>query len=201
MPRTLHRHGARGLLAATVLTTLTLAACGGGGSPFDAGPSRTTPAPIATGSAPAPTPTGPQVAPLPTTPAAAPAPAGGPTTPGTVDQHGKPTDLAGRIAADKTAMLNVRTMVSVIEGCHSGRTSYRDCNTHEELGSSELLGLEIGKKIGQVQISATTNGFRITARSLSGAKFTVARGPKGDRFKCLAGPHPGACPENRTWAW
>ncbi|MDQ8043726.1 MAG: hypothetical protein AAGC46_08250 [Solirubrobacteraceae bacterium] len=138
--------------------------------------------------------------PLPSTAANAPAPAG--TTAAVGTQHGPtPTTLAGRISADKTAMLNVRTMVSVIEGCHSGRPSYRDCNTHAELGSPQILGVEIGKRRGQVQIAATKNGFRMTARSLSGAKFTVARGPKGDRFKCIPGPKPGACPESRTWSW
>lgn len=137
---------------------------------------------------------------LPSTPANAPAPGG--TTAAVGTQHGPtPTTLAGRIAADKTAMLNVRTMVSVIEGCHSGRPSYRDCNTHGELGSPQILGVEIGKRRGQVQIAATENGFRMTARSLSGAKFTVARGPKGDRFKCIPGAQPGACPADRTWSW
>lgn len=138
--------------------------------------------------------------PLPKTAANAPAPAGTTAAIGTVHRV-NPTTLAARISADKTAMLNVRTMVSVVEGCHSGRPSYRDCNTHRELGSPQILGVEIGKRRGQVQISATEHGFRMTARSASGAKFTVARGPKGDRFSCIPGPKPGACPETRTWTW
>ncbi|MBJ7472659.1 MAG: hypothetical protein JHD16_15235, partial [Solirubrobacteraceae bacterium] len=139
--------------------------------------------------------------PLPTTPAQVPSPSG--TTPTDTPPGKDPGDLSSeeRIAADQTAMLNARTMVSVIEGCHSGRESYRDCNSHEELGDPETLGLKIGKKLGQVQISATENGFRVTAFSRSGAKFTVARGPLGDRFKCLTGEKPGACPKNRRWSW
>jgi hypothetical protein len=197
MSRSFRRTGARLACTAALLASLTLAACGDSRSPFGVSSDEPT---SSTAAASTPAPAGPDVTPLPSSPGEAPAPAGG-TKPSGSKRGPEPTDLAGRIAADKTAMINVRTMVSVIEGCHSGHTSYRDCNTHQELGSPELLGLEIGKKTGQVQISATTNGFRLTARSLSGAKFTVARGPKGDRFKCIAGPHPGACPEDRTWTW
>ena len=142
-----------------------------------------------------------KMAPLPTTPGDAPSPAG--TTPGGWGvRHGTPpTTLAGRIAADETAMLNVRTMVSIVEGCHSGHASYRDCNTHKKLGSPAALGVTIGPSRGQVQITASKHGFRMTGKSLSGAKFTVARGPRGDRFKCIPGPKPGACPTSGTWNW
>lgn len=141
----------------------------------------------------------PQV-PLPTKPAYAPAPAGT-TAPVGTTKGPWPTTPQGRINADKSAMLNVRTMVSVVEGCHSGRPSYRDCNSHKDLGSPAMLGVTIGERRGMVRISASDHGFRITALSLSGAKFTVARGPKGDRFKCIPGPKPGACPESHQWSW
>lgn len=112
-----------------------------------------------------------------------------------------PSNRAERIAADKRAMLDLRTMVSIIEGCNSGRESYERCNTHSELGGPEVLGLEIGRQSGQIQVSATRRGFRITTVSRSGAKFTMARGPAGDRFRCIPGPQPGACPASRTWGW
>lgn len=189
-----------------VAAALTLAACGGTnegpfGNPNEPAPTApTTGAQTATAPVKPSTPVEP-LQPLPTTPAQVPSPAG--TTPTKMPPGKTPSELTAeeRIAADQTAMLNARTMVSLIEGCHSGRQSYRDCNTHEELGDPATLGLEIGKRLGQVQISATENGFRITARSESGAKFTVARGPSGDRFKCLAGPKPGACGEDRKWSW
>lgn len=113
----------------------------------------------------------------------------------------RPNTNAERIAADKRAMLNLRTMVSIIEGCNSGRESYAKCNTHGELGAPEILGLEIGRAEGQIQISATRRGFRLTTVSRSGTKFTMARGPAGDRFRCIPGPDPGACPASRTWGW
>ncbi len=206
MSRAASHRGRAPVALLAVATALLLASCGGGNdSPFG---NPNAPAPTA------PT-TGPQTAaapvkpstpveplePLPTTPAEVASPTG--TTPTKVPDGKTPSQLTEeeRIAADQTAMLNARTMVSIIEGCHSGRDTYRDCNTHEELGDPQTLGLHIGKKLGEVQISATDNGFRITARSESGAKFTVARGPSGDRFKCLAGPKPGACPEDRRWSW
>ncbi len=148
----------------------------------------------------------PPASPVPATTAPANPPADNPSPAGTVPDAAtkagkRPRSLSQRIAADTTAKLNVRTMVSIIEGCHSGRDTYKACNTHKELGSPTLLGLTIGKKRGEVQISATDNGFRITGHSMSGAKFTVARGPKGDRFKCISGRMPGACPADRTWSF
>ncbi len=204
--RALHRW----IAAVIVSSTLALAACGGGnespfGDPNAAAPTApTTGGPQGAETAEPPVePTTPvkPLEPLPTTPAQVPSPGG--TTPTKAPEGKTPSQLTPeeRIAADQTAMLNARTMVSVIEGCHSGSTSYRDCNSHEELGDPATLGLQIGKRLGQVQISATDRGFRVTARSESGAKFTVARGPSGDRFKCLAGPKPGACPEDRKWSW
>lgn len=194
--------------AAVVLVlsaALSLAGCGGNDSPFGDpnAPAPTaphTPAVATTAPPASSTPVAP-LEPLPTTPAQVPSPTG--TTPSAPPKGKKPSDMSAEelVAADQTAMLNARTMVSVIEGCHSGRESYRDCNSHEELGDPATLGLDIGKKPGEVQISATENGFRVTAYALSGAKFTVARGPKGDRFKCIASKFGGACPEDRTWSW
>lgn len=194
-------------VVALVATPLAFAGCGGGENPFGdpnaAAPTAPTtdPAPSSASSPPESSTPARPLEPLPTTPADAPSPNG--TTPTRTPEGKGPEDLTReeRIAADQTAMLNARTMVSVIEGCHSGRESYRDCNSHDELGEPTTLGLEIGKRRGQVQISATENGFRVTAHSMSGAKFTVARGPRGDRFKCLAGPKPSACPEDRKWSW
>lgn len=193
--------------AVVAALTLPLASCGGGENPFGdpnaAAPTAPTDVAPPTSEAPVPaasTPVEP-LDPLPTTPADAPSPNG--TTPKAAPSGKDPAEYTPEelLDADQTAMLNARTMVSVIEGCHSGRQSYKDCNTHDELGDPSTLGLEIGKKPGQVQISATDNGFRITAHSMSGAKFTVARGPSGDRFKCISGPRPSACPEDRKWSW
>jgi hypothetical protein len=136
----------------------------------------------------------------PGSPAEEPSPAG--VTPDDVTKkRERPHSLSERVAADETAKLNVRTMVSIIEGCHSGRDTYKACNSHGELGSPKVLGLTIGKRRGDVQINASDNGFRITGISMSGAKFTMARGPKGDRFKCIAGRMPGACPPDRAWSF
>ena len=194
----------RGALA--LCAALTLAACGNGGdSPFGdpnaAAPTAPENSPAATSVVPAPATPSEPLEPLPTTPAEVPSPSG--TTPTPPPKGKSASDMTPEelLAADQTAMLNARTMVSVIEGCHSGRESYRDCNSHEELGDPATLGLQIGKKPGEVQISATENGFRVTAHSLSGAKFTVARGPKGDRFKCISGPNEGACGKDRSWSW
>lgn len=112
-----------------------------------------------------------------------------------------PTNRAQRIAADKRTMLDLRTMVSIIEGCNSGRQSYARCNTHSELGRPEILGLEIGRAPGQIRITASPRSFRLSAVSRSDARFTMARGPAGDRFSCLPGKNPGACPASRTWGW
>lgn len=203
------RFAAARALAVAALLVLPLASCGGSENPFGdpnaeapTAPTDVAP-PTSVDGTEAPessTPVEP-LEPLPTTPAQAPSPNG--TTPSSPPSGKDPADYSKEelLEADQTAMLNARTMVSVIEGCHSGRQSYKDCNTHEELGDERTLGLAIGKQPGKVQISATENGFRVTAYSLSGAKFTVARGPRGDRFKCLSGPRPSACPEDRTWSW
>lgn len=205
------RPGGASALVATlaVAASLILAGCGDSEPPFAQAPE--VPASTAPGDAAVPG-TEPGAAvdgpplpdPLPANPGSAPGPGGTVPAPPTVSADGKvrrPETAEERIAADQTAMLNARTMVSVVEGCHSGRDTYKSCNSHEDLGSAEQLGLAIGKRRGQVQISASDNGFRITARSLSGAKFTVARGPKGDRFQCLPGDEPGACPPDGTWSW
>lgn len=187
--------------------------CGGGGEPAADGPPQTTPAftvgdaspstpdPAAAPATDAPTPEPDSpAATQPGSPAEDPSPAG--VTPDDVSKkRERPHSLSERVAADETAKLNVRTMVSIVEGCHSGRDTYKACNSHEELGSPKVLGLTIGKRRGDVQINASDNGFRITGISMSGAKFTMARGPNGDRFKCIAGRMPGACPPDRTWSF
>lgn len=121
--------------------------------------------------------------------------------PATSQSAGQSRAFAKRVAQDQRAMLALRTMVSAIEGCRSGRASYLDCDTHEELGGSEQLGEALGTGPGQVKITAGVRGFRVTAFSRSGAKFTVARSPSGDRFKCVPDPKPGACPAARSWSW
>jgi hypothetical protein len=155
----------------------------GGGPPLtDAGP--TSPAPDGT---PAPAPA--------TTPPENEAPIQAGTTP-------PDAPAADAVRQDQEAMLSVRQMVSLIEGCRSGRAGYDDCDTHDELGTPEVIGVTIGDQVGEVQVFASPKAFRITARSESGAKFTMARGPKGDRFRCIPVPAGGgACPSDRTWAF
>lgn len=103
--------------------------------------------------------------------------------------------------ADADAKRSLRQMVSVIEGCRSGRESYRECTTHEDLGSAALIGETIGDGPGEVSISGTgKETFRMTARSRSGVKFTIARSPKGERRRCTP-PGKGACPASGDWDW
>lgn len=195
-----------------IVAIFPLASCGGGNDNPFAGKAGTEDqpagtAPLPTGELASPTSTGPEVGsppvdPLPSNPAAAPGPADeAPSSTSAEAPSAEAGSLQEATAQDQQAMLNARTMVSIIEGCHSGRESYKDCNSQDELGAPDVLGITIGKGRGEVKISATPRGFRVTSNSESGAKFTVARGPGGDRFKCLPGPTPGACPADRVWSW
>jgi hypothetical protein len=136
-----------------------------------------------------------------TNPADAPSPGG--TNPdgssfGTTDTQ--PKDAA--VKQDLATMLLLRTAMSTIEGCHSGRASYSDCDEQRELGARDELGIVFGTEPGAVKVSASPKSVRLTGRSESGARFTVARSLKGDRFSCQPGPAGGgACPDTRTWAW
>lgn len=107
------------------------------------------------------------------------------------------------IKQDRAAMLALRTAVSIIEGCHSGRPSYTDCDEQRELGARDQLGIVFGDddKPGVIKVSATPNSIRVTTRSKSGARFTVARSSSGDRFSCQPGLTRGACPDQGTWSW
>ena len=130
------------------------------------------------------------------------APSPTPTSPET--NTAAPSDTAVRaknVKRDQRAMLASRTMVAAIEGCRAGRESYLDCDTAEELGGATGVGKALGEGPGKIKITASQNGFRVTAYSRSGAKFTVARGPSGDRFRCTPAAEPGACTASRSWSW
>lgn len=136
-----------------------------------------------------------------TSPADAPSPAG--TSPDGSTVVGTTTDdtASQAVKDDRAAMVDIRTAVSIIEGCHSGRPSYLDCDEQAELGARDEIGITFGSGTGEANVAATPKSIRVTIRSKSGARFTVARSPKGDRFSCAPGPQPGACPDTGTWTW
>ena len=138
--------------------------------------------------------------PMATTPAQAPSPAGTSSDGSTVGAT-TPDDASEAVKQDRVAMLALRTTISVVEGCHSGRSTYQQCDEQSELGAPDETGVVIGTGVGEVKLSATPKSIRATTRSKSGARFTVGRSPKGDRFSCQAGPTPGACPDTGTWTW
>jgi hypothetical protein len=137
----------------------------------------------------------------PTTPADAPSPGGG-TADGGVIGTTAPDDSPDAVRQDRAAMLLLRTAVSIVEGCKSGRQSYADCDEQRELGARDQIGVIFAEGgIGNVKVSATPQSIRVTTRSESGARFTVARSPGGDRFSCQVGVADGACPDDGTWSW
>ena len=192
-----------GLRSAALVAALIMAGCGGE-APWNEA-ERDNPPPAATTPAAEPGPAAgdeddaPEPAPAPTSTTPAPDPAGGDADDGGKQPDGPPNPVALR--HDRKALGVMRTMVSAVEGCRSGRERYADCDAEDELGASGLRGAKIGDGVNEAQITAGTDGFRMTVRSRSGAKFTVARGPSGERLKCVAGPDRGVCGPDRRWYW
>ncbi|MBO9533005.1 MAG: hypothetical protein J7513_08535 [Solirubrobacteraceae bacterium] len=189
-----------GALLAPLAATLTVAACGSDAPVWKGDEGRIDPK--AASIAPAST-TVPDEPPMATNPADAPSPGG--TNPdgstfGTTAEQPK-TDA---IKQDNAAMLVLRTAMSIIEGCHSGRPSYAECDEQRDLGSRDEVGVIFSDGIRplEVKASGTPKSVRLTTRSESGARFTVGRSPNGDRFSCTPAPEGGgACPESGTWSW
>ncbi|MEH3052741.1 MAG: hypothetical protein PGN13_01880 [Patulibacter minatonensis] len=179
-----------------------VAGCGGEGQPWkgDADPGRIDDKAVSVAPAATSAPDEPARA---STPADAPSPAG--TNPDG-SSFGNATDASRTKvdAQDGAATLVLRTAMSIIEGCHSGRPSYASCDEQADLGARDKLGLVLGDGVEEVQVSASPRSVRLTTKSKSGARFTVARSPAGDRFSCEPAPggdpDAGGCREG-TWGW
>lgn len=190
-----------GALLAPLAATLTVAACGSDSQVWkgEAGKIDEKAASVAPAST-----TVPDEPPMATNPADAPSP-GGTNPDGSTFGTTAPQPRSEAVKQDGAAMLVLRTAMSIIEGCHSGRPSYAECDEQRDLGARDELGVIFspdGIRPLEVKASGSPKSVRITTRSESGARFTVARGPNGDRFSCTPAPEGGgACPESRTWSW
>lgn len=74
-----------------------------------------------------------------TTPADAPSP-GGTTPDGAVIGTTAPDESPQAVQQDRAAMLLLRTAVSIVESCKSGRQTYTECDEQRELGARDQLG-------------------------------------------------------------
>jgi hypothetical protein len=184
--------GRASLLA--LAAALTLAGCGGESQPWKGGSADdASVAPAATSV--------PNEPPRASTPGDAPSP-GGTTPDGAVIGTTAPDESPKAAQQDRAAMLLLRTAVSIVEGCKSGRQSYADCDEQRELGARDEIGVIFSDGgVGTVKVSASPQSIRVTTRSESGARFTVARSPRGDRFSCTTGVTQGVCSPDGTWSW
>lgn len=187
----------RALLVAPLLAaTLAATGCGGESQPWkgDSGDAdQASVAPAATSV--------PNEPPRASTPADAPSP-GGTTSDGAVVGTTAPDDSPQAVQQDRAAMLLLRTAVSIVESCKSGRQAYTECDEQRELGARDQLGVIFADGgVGTVKVSASPQSIRVTTRSESGGRFTVARSPRGDRFSCTTGVAEGMCSADGTWSW
>ena len=74
---------------------------------------------------------------------------------------------------DASAKSNVRSLVSAVEACYTGTTTYADCDSAAEL---EITGLPYGSGSGQVSVlSASTNNFQVRAISKHNSNYLWSR--------------------------
>ena len=74
---------------------------------------------------------------------------------------------------DASAKSNVRSLVSAVEACYTGTTTYADCDSAGEL---EIAGLPYGPGPGKVSVvSASTNNFQVRAISEHSSNFIWSR--------------------------
>lgn len=184
------------LVAPLLVAMLAVTGCGGESQPWkgDGGDAdQASVAPAATSV--------PNEPPRASTPADAPSP-GGTTSDGAVVGTTAPDDSPQAVQQDRAAMLLLRTAVSIVESCKSGRQAYTDCDEQRELGARDQLGVIFADGgVGTVKVSASPQSIRVTTRSESGGRFTVARSPRGDRFSCTTGVAEGMCSADGTWSW
>ncbi|MFT4035460.1 MAG: hypothetical protein QM679_07785 [Patulibacter sp.] len=188
----------RSILLACGAVAVSVSACGNDDQPWHGDADRITNRPASV--APAST-TLPDEPPMATNPADAPSPGGTNPDGSTLGTTADDDAASEAVRQDNAAMLTLRTALSIIEGCHSGRRTYVDCDEQAELGSAKQLGVTFGTADGGVQVFASPRSVRLTTRSASGARYTVARSTAGDRFSCQPGLQGGACPDTRTWSW
>lgn len=76
-------------------------------------------------------------------------------------------------AYDARAKADARNTVTHVEACFVRTDDYRDCTTLAQLGDG--LGISLGNNPGQLNITATKNGFTLTAISQNETRFVVRK--------------------------
>jgi type IV pilus assembly protein PilA len=81
-------------------------------------------------------------------------------------------------AHDAAAKSNARNVYAQVESCGTeAGGDYTNCTTAEQLGEHAI---EMGAGAGQVEVTgASSSGYTITARSVSGATFSIEKSPAG----------------------
>jgi type IV pilus assembly protein PilA len=96
-------------------------------------------------------------------------------------------------AQDAAAKSDGRAMVSQMETCYAASDRYDPC-------PDSSGGIPIGASIGQVEVSATGDTFRIVAHSRSGNTFSLVREDDGPiQRTCDGSANPSGGCRGTTW--
>ena len=99
---------------------------------------------------------------------------------------------------DAEAKSAVRNMVSAVESCYSGSSTYTGCADSEEVKGS---GIPTGTAGGQVELKTLNgNDFVLIGHSKSGNTFTMSKTGGGAVSRSCATGGKGGCPgDGSTW--
>jgi type IV pilus assembly protein PilA len=96
-------------------------------------------------------------------------------------------------AQDTAAKSDGRAMVSQMETCYAAHDRYDLC-------PDSTGGIPVGASVGQVEVSATGDTFRIVAHSRSGNTFSLAREDDGPIERtCDGSANPSGGCRGTTW--
>jgi type IV pilus assembly protein PilA len=97
---------------------------------------------------------------------------------------------------DADAKANARNLMGQVEECRVGTADYSQCLPP----SLQASGLTLGTAPGEVEMSATTNSYILTAHSHSGTDFIISRpDPLSDVSRTCTDPGHAGCPASGTW--
>jgi type IV pilus assembly protein PilA len=100
---------------------------------------------------------------------------------------------------DADAKSNARNLVSHLESFYATEQTY---DKAKALASNDITksGLSIGAGDGQVTITAgDANSYTVSAKSKSGATFTITKAADGTISRGCDKKGEGGCPDSKTW--
>jgi prepilin-type N-terminal cleavage/methylation domain-containing protein len=97
-------------------------------------------------------------------------------------------------AQDTDAKSNARALVTHVEGCYASEQDYSKCGT-SNLGQT---GLPLGSGVGQVDVTATSTSYTVTAKSRSGGVFMIDKSDSSNFDRTCTGGTAG-CKSDGSW--